>query len=68
MIEIDASDDGSDGRDDIRGVETAAEADFEDAEFDAGARETFESHGGDAFEISGMGTSLPAARSSSIRT
>ncbi len=58
MIEIDASDDGSDGRDDIRGVETAAEADFEYAEFDAGARETFESHGGDAFEICGMGTEL----------
>ena len=40
VVEIDAGDDGYGWRKDVGGVEAAAEADFEDAEFDAGARET----------------------------
>ena len=55
VVEIDAGDDGNERVKNIGGVEAAAEADFEDAEFDAFAGETFEGHGGDAFEVGGMG-------------
>ena len=58
VIEIYARDDGNSGRENVRGVETAAEADLENAEFDAFAREAFEGHGRDAFEIRGMRTEL----------
>ncbi len=58
MIEIDARDDGNNGRKNVRGVETSAEAHLEDAEFDAFAREAFEGHGRDAFEIRGMRAEL----------
>src|SRR5438477_6101988 len=55
MVEINASDDGDDGRKDVSGVEPAAEADFEDRELNALASKAFKRHGSDAFEIGGMG-------------
>src|SRR6266567_3866555 len=56
VVEIDAGNDGDNRRKNVGGVETATEADFEDAECYALAGERFEGHGGDAFEISGMST------------
>jgi len=54
VVEIDAGDDGNDRVKNVGGIEAAAEADFEDAKFDALTSERFECHGGDAFEIRRM--------------
>jgi len=54
VVEINARDDGNERMKNIGGVEAAAEADFEDAEFDALAGEEFEGHGGDRLEVGGM--------------
>src|SRR5712692_4407602 len=58
VVEIDAGDDGDERFKDVGGVETAAEADFEDGELHPLAGKIFEGHGGDAFEISRMGAEL----------
>src|SRR5882762_1290693 len=55
VVEIDAGDDGDERRKDVGGIEAAAQADFEDGEVYALAGKIFESHGGHAFEISGVG-------------
>src|SRR6267378_1198611 len=55
VVEIDAGDDGNERRKDVGGIETAAQADFEDGEVHPLTGKIFESHGGYAFEISGMG-------------
>src|SRR5208282_6788225 len=55
MVEINGGDDGDLRLDDVGGVEAAAEADFVDGEFDLGADEMVEGHGGEAFEEGGMG-------------
>src|SRR5437667_6409520 len=52
VVEVNGRDEGNGGNDDIGGVETPAQADFEDGEVDASARESLEGHGGEAFEIS----------------
>jgi len=44
------------GEKDVGGIEAAAETDFEDGELHSLAGKIFESHGGDAFEISGVCT------------
>jgi len=54
VVEIDAGDDGNDRVKNVGGIESATEADFENAKFDARASERFECHGGDAFEIGGV--------------
>src|SRR6266478_1076473 len=56
VVEIDAGDDGNGGRKNVGGIEAAAEAYFEDAEFDALTSERFECHGRDAFKIGRMRT------------
>jgi hypothetical protein len=58
VIEVDTGDDGNDRVKNVGGIESAAEADFEDAEFDASAGEVFECHGRDAFEIGWMRAEL----------
>lgn len=52
VVEIDTRDDGDDRRQDVGGIQAAAEADFEDREFHPLSGKVFESHGGDTFEIS----------------
>src|SRR5258708_708771 len=56
VVEIDARNDGDDGRKNVSGIEAAAEADFKHAECNALAGERLESHGRYTFEISGMRT------------
>src|SRR6266478_1470316 len=58
VVEIDARDDGDDRRKDIGGVEAAAQADFEDREFNALASKMLEGHSGYAFEIRGISAEL----------
>ena len=62
VIEIHARDDGDGGRENICGVEAAAEADFENGEVHTLLREVFEGHGGDAFEIGGMSAQFAAGQ------
>src|SRR5256884_5410771 len=54
MVEVDARDDREDRRQNVGGVEAAAQANFDNPEFNAFAREAFERHGGNAFEIRGV--------------
>src|SRR5208282_4292702 len=54
MVEINGGDDGDLRLDDVGGVEAASEADFVDGEFDLGADEMVEGHGGEAFEEGGV--------------
>src|SRR6267143_3366535 len=62
VVKIDASDDGDDRYKDIGGIETAAHADFEDGDVHPLAGKIFESHGGYAFEISGMGAKFACGK------
>ena len=62
VIEIDAGDDGDRGSKNIRGVEPAAETDFENREIHALLREIFERHGRDAFEVSRMSAQLASRK------
>ena len=54
MVEIDARDDGDQGRKNVGGIEAAAESDFEHSKLNAVAGEGFKCHGGNTFEIGGM--------------
>src|ERR1700689_84101 len=54
VIEIDARDDRDDRRENIRGVETAAETNFECTKLNALLSEIFERHRGHGFEVSWM--------------
>ena len=53
VVEVDVGDDGDEGRDDIGGVETAAESDLKDGDVDVLGGEVVESHGGYGFEEAG---------------
>src|SRR5690348_10128526 len=50
MVESDVRDYRDAGIDDVGGVEAATHANFEHRDFNAGAREIFEGHGGEDFE------------------
>ena len=54
VVKINGGDDGDRGRENICGVETAAEAHFENCEIHSLLREIFHGHGRDALEISGV--------------
>ena len=58
VVEINAGNDRYGGRKNVRGIEASAEANFENAGFDAFAREIFECHGREAFEIRRMRAEL----------
>ena len=67
VVEIDRRDDGDFRRDDIRGIEPAAQAHFIDREIDALLGEDEKRHGGDAFEERRMrAASAPEAISDSM--
>src|SRR5882672_3700043 len=58
VIEIDGGDDGNDRLKNVGGIKAAAEADFEDAEFDAFKSQRFERHGRYRIQIGGMRAEL----------
>src|ERR1700757_2801605 len=63
MVEVDARDDRDDRRQNVGGVEAAAQANLDNPEFNAFAREAFERHGGNAFEIRGVSAeSVPSEK------
>src|SRR2546428_6466984 len=62
VVEVNGRDEGNVGNDDIGGIETAAQADFEDGEVDASTRESLEGHGGKAFEISRVSAELSGGK------
>ncbi len=64
VVEVDAGDDGDGGLNDVGGIEAAAEPDFEDGEVDFFFCEILEGHGGDAFEIGGVGAEFSGGEES----
>ena len=54
VVEGDVGDDGEEGRDDVGGVETAAEADFEDGDVEVLLGEVEEGEGGEGLEKAGV--------------
>ena len=51
VVEVDAGDYGDHGSQNVRGVQATAETHLENTKFDAGLREVFEGHRGDALEV-----------------
>jgi len=54
VVERDVGDDGEDGLDDVGGVETPAQADFEDGDIDLALGEVEEGERGEGLEVAGV--------------